>query len=143
MARPSYVGKKGWVASVTEKGVEWVPWWKAMAPGPTGSDRPFRGIKFATYGSREELEEAKRVGAEYASRRMDPLPPIVKRTPQQRIESLTKRLVDIWKENPRLAEAVLVEIQGEYWKVGTPVTIHALRAAASEALRDAERRRKV
>ena len=46
------------------------------------------------------------------------LEPIKKRTPQQRVEALTQRLVGApeWER-----QYLLKEIQGEYWKAGTPV----------------------
>ena len=66
------------------------------------------------------------------------LPPVVKRTPEQRIESFVARL----KTTPRdQQEAILKDIQGVYWKAGHPVTVDALRAVASHYLNQAERRR--
>lgn len=74
------------------------------------------------------------------------LPPKVKRTPHQRIESLTKRLL-VEAERHRkvfgfmsLPEEILREIEGEYWKVGTPITVHDLRRIAMHLLEQAERR---
>jgi RNase P/RNase MRP subunit p29 len=66
------------------------------------------------------------------------VPPIEKRTPQQRLESMTKRLL----ENPQQHEAILQEIAGEYWKAGAPVTVDALRAVAAHFLNRADQRRK-
>lgn len=111
-----------------------------MSPG-TGPNRPFRPVKYAVAENEEHKEAAAARGAEYSFDKMGTLPRLKRRTPQERIESLTKRLIDAWRENPRIAEAILVEIQGEYWKQGTPVTAEALRGAASESLRDAERRK--
>jgi len=67
------------------------------------------------------------------------LPPIVKRTPQQRLESMVLRLKDA---APETLEPILNDIAGEYWKAGAPVTVDALRAVASHFLNITERKRK-
>ena len=66
------------------------------------------------------------------------LPPLVKRTPEQRIESFVKRLLTTPRDQQ---DAILREVQGEYFKAGAPVTIDALRAVATYYLNRAERRR--
>ena len=65
------------------------------------------------------------------------LPPVVKRTPQQRLESMVLRLKDA---APETLEPILNDIAGEYWKAGAPVTVDALRAVASHFLNKTERR---
>ena len=66
------------------------------------------------------------------------LPPIVKRTYEQRIESFVKRLLG----SPREQQEVLIrQVAAEYWKAGSPVSVDALRAVATHYLNQAERRR--
>jgi hypothetical protein len=59
--------------------------------------------------------------------------PIVKRTPEQRLESMVKRLIENGVE-----DSILSEVAGEYWKQGAPVTVDALRAVASHFLNRAD-----
>ena len=66
------------------------------------------------------------------------LPPIVKRTPEQRLDSLVARLK---AGGPETHEAILKEIAGEYWKRGMPVTAEALRTVAAHFLNRAERKK--
>jgi hypothetical protein len=66
------------------------------------------------------------------------LPPIVKRTPQQRIESLANRLRD---SDPAFIEPILKELASEYWKAGMPVSTEDLRAVAASLLNQADRRK--
>jgi hypothetical protein len=66
------------------------------------------------------------------------LPPITRRTPQQRIEAMVRRLK---AASPLEIEPILREIKYEYWKAGTPVTEDALRTVASHFLNQAERKR--
>jgi hypothetical protein len=66
------------------------------------------------------------------------LPPIVKRTPQERIESMVKRLMNA---HPAEIEFILQDLQYEYWKAGAPVTVDALRTVATHFLNRAERKR--
>jgi hypothetical protein len=63
------------------------------------------------------------------------VPKIVKRTPEQRIES---RLLGA---SPETLDPILSDVAGEYWKAGAPTTVAALRAVASHYLNRAERRR--
>lgn len=65
------------------------------------------------------------------------LDPIVKRTPEQRVEAMTKRLLHA---EPAQQEIILQEIQSHYWKQGMPVTVSALREVAAHYLNRAERR---
>ena len=67
-----------------------------------------------------------------------PLDPVRKRTPEQRLESMVRRLVGA---SPQTLEPILKQIAGEYWKQGAPVTVDALRAVASHYLNRAERKR--
>lgn len=80
-------------------------------------------------------------------------PPIIKRTAQQRVESLTQRLLAHMEETyrvygePRIPADLLESIKGEYWKAGAPhlaeeVTVETLRAIAAQALNEAELRQK-
>jgi hypothetical protein len=66
------------------------------------------------------------------------LPPIVKRTPQERIESMTKRLMSA---HPAEIEYILKDLQYEYWRAGAPVTVDALRTVATHFLNRAERKK--
>lgn len=70
--------------------------------------------------------------------REEDLPPVVKRTPDQRINSMVKRLQSA---PPETVEPILKDIANEYWKAGAPVTVDALRAVASHFLNQAERRK--
>ena len=66
------------------------------------------------------------------------LPPIEKRTTQQRIESLANRLAAVpeWEQ-----QYILREIQGEYWKAGNAVAYEDLRAVAAALLNKTERKK--
>ena len=64
--------------------------------------------------------------------------PIIKRTPQQRLDSLVKRLVGT---QPEQIEPVLKDIEAEYWKAGAPVTVEALRTVAAHFLNRTERKK--
>ena len=65
------------------------------------------------------------------------LPPIVKRTPDERINAMVARLKTA---SPETLEPMLQQIAGEYWKAGSPVTVDALRAVAAHFLNRTERR---
>lgn len=77
-------------------------------------------------------------------------PPIVKRTPQERVESLTRRLLqhieDTYKTTgtPSIPQDLLDTIKAEYWRIGDPVkaegvSAETVRAIATEFLKRAER----
>ena len=66
------------------------------------------------------------------------LPPVVKRTPGQRLDSMVARLKTA---SPETLEPMLHQIAGEYWKAGAPVTVDALRAVAAHYLNITERKR--
>jgi hypothetical protein len=68
------------------------------------------------------------------------MPVLRQRTPQEKLDSLTQRLVLSWRTQPWLINALLAEIQGEYWKAGAPVSVDQLRALAGAQLQEAERR---
>lgn len=81
------------------------------------------------------------------------LPPIIKRTPQQRVESLTRRLLDHMEDSfkafgePRIPQELLDEIKTEYWKAGRGdeahnVNIETVRAIAAKFLQEAEMKEK-
>jgi hypothetical protein len=59
------------------------------------------------------------------------IPRLVKRTKQERLESMIRRLKDV---HPTQQAALLQQIGAEYWKAGMPVTMDALRKAASDIL---------
>jgi RNase P/RNase MRP subunit p29 len=65
-------------------------------------------------------------------------PPIIKRTPEQRLDSMVKRLT---KADPAHVEPILREIREEYWKAGAPISVEQLRAVATHFLNRAERKR--
>jgi hypothetical protein len=66
-------------------------------------------------------------------------PPVVKRTPNERVESMVARLKTA---SPETIEPILKEVASEYWKAGAPVTVDALRAVAAHYLNRTERRKK-
>lgn len=77
-------------------------------------------------------------------------PTIVKRTPQQRVDSLTRRLLDHIEESykltgtPSIPQELLDHIKAEYWKHGDPVkaegvSVETVRAIATEFMKKAER----
>lgn len=76
--------------------------------------------------------------------------PIRKRTPQERVESLTRRLLDHLEETykrtgtPELPADLLYQIKSEYWRVGDPVSasgvnVDTIRAIATKYMEMAER----
>ena len=77
-------------------------------------------------------------------------PPIIKRTPQERVDSLTRRLLDHIEETykltgtPSIPQDLLDHIKAEYWKHGDPVkaegvSVETVRAIATEFMKRAER----
>jgi hypothetical protein len=56
-------------------------------------------------------------------------PPVVKRSNQDRLDSMIRRLVDLPQP---LLEAKLREVHGEFWKVGMPVAYDDLKRVASQ-----------
>jgi hypothetical protein len=80
-------------------------------------------------------------------------PPIVKRTAQERVESLTKRLLQHIEDTyvrtgtPSIPQDLLDMIKAEYWAMGDPVkaegvSAEAVRAIAAEFMKRAEREAK-
>lgn len=73
------------------------------------------------------------------------VPPIVKRTPQERVESLTKRLIRAHRSSDKvLVESLLGQIQTELfamtgYKLGEQVAIEDIRALSAFFLNKAER----
>ena len=86
---------------------------------------------------RSSAKEAKRLTNTEATVEFD-APPVVKRTEEQRLEAMVKRLRSA---NPATVEPILAQIQGEYWKMGMPVTVEDLRTVAAHFLNRAERRK--
>jgi len=126
--------RRGYVARADADGkVGFVPWQKASTSGPVGQSR---------------LKPERSAPREFD---FTP-PPIVKRTPQARVESLTQRLLQQVEDSirvygePRLPEEVLREIQVEYWKAGTPekfnYNIENLKVIARKFLEEAEMKNK-
>lgn len=69
------------------------------------------------------------------------LPPIQKRTPQQRVASLILKILSAAGENEGklgLTDAQLKEILGESWKAGMPLTMQDARRIAAHFLSAAE-----
>ena len=69
------------------------------------------------------------------------VPPIVKRTPQQRLESLANSFMeDVRKAGriPGIDDAKTRELVGESWHSGRPFTAEDVRAAAATLLQQAE-----
>ena len=66
------------------------------------------------------------------------LDPIVKRTPQQRLEAMVEKLK---ASDPIYVDAILQDIASEYWKAGMPVTVDDLRRVASHFLNRTERKK--
>lgn len=74
------------------------------------------------------------------------LPPLTKRTPQQRIASLTSRWLDGCRKAgtiPGVPEDQVRKILGDGWKTGTSeITVQDVRRLASFMLQDAEAKKK-
>ena len=85
---------------------------------------------------RSSAQEAKRLNDIETSLEFD-APPIIKRTREQRLESMVKRLKSA---NPATVEPILAQIAGEYWKAGMPVTVADLQRVAAHFLNRTERR---
>ena len=66
------------------------------------------------------------------------LEPIVKRTPEERLNSLVSRLK---AAEPAHMASILQEIAGEYWKMGMPVSAEDLRTVAAHFLNRTERKK--
>lgn len=64
-------------------------------------------------------------------------PVLRKRTHQERLESMIRRLKDV---HPVQQAALLQQIGAEYWKAGMPVTQEALAKAAATILNGADKR---
>ena len=69
---------------------------------------------------------------------MFPTEPIKKRTPQQRLDSLTERIAQTGLVG--LSEEKIQDLVGRSWKRGQPLTADQVRDAAASLLRDAENR---
>ena len=76
----------------------------------------------------------------------DELPPIVKRTPQQRLDSLMLKWIEDMKQAgtvPGVDDEKVREIVGEAWKAGrTEITADVVRTVAAHFLNQAERQAK-
>lgn len=73
-------------------------------------------------------------------------PDIVKRSAQQRVESLTARLIKVYESDPVLAESLFNQLQGELtvlFDYKTGVTAESIRALAAMWLERAKRRSSV
>ena len=77
----------------------------------------------------------------------EPLDPIVKRTPQERVESLMQRFIEdclIAGTVPGLDDARISAIVGASWEAGrSQVTGEVIRSIAANLLQEAENRKKV
>ena len=69
----------------------------------------------------------------------DGLPPIVPRTAEERLNDMTKVLVDEYNRTGVIADSILREIQGTYWLNGENVTVESLRSVAAFYLNQATR----
>jgi hypothetical protein len=68
------------------------------------------------------------------------LRPLVRRTPQQRLDEMTEILVKEYQRTGVIADSILREIQGTYWQNGqTEVTTEGLRSIAAHYLEQATR----
>ncbi len=68
-------------------------------------------------------------------------PPIQKRTPQQRLSSLSQKWIEDTRKAggiPGLSDAKVSELVGRSWKRGDPFTAEDVRAAAATMLSEAE-----
>lgn len=145
------VDNQGRVAYADDKGRKGLlPWWEAAAYGETGTgqnrlrktregellrcdrcgNEPYKRVR-----GNDSIMWCQTCDAEPVAFHLDP---IAKRTRQARLDSLTRRLVDEYKNNPAAVEGVLAEIATEYWKQGAPVTVDQLRSAAAALLTKAE-----
>lgn len=110
---------RGLVSSTDSNGnVQWIPWQKATAQGPTGTKR---NILTSRTGKGSILQNA----------------PIRKRSERERVESLARRFWETIRDNPKMAPLVLQDIETEYWKAGQPVTYEQIKDAAIELLKKA------
>lgn len=67
-----------------------------------------------------------------------PLPDIVKRTPQQRAESLANRLwASVKDHNPVETELILKMIHQDAWKAGKPISYDDVKKVAADLMRQA------
>lgn len=64
--------------------------------------------------------------------------PVLKRSADERLDSLTRRYVAAWQRG-EMNDALLKEIAGEFWKLGTPITADRLREVAAHLLNKARR----
>ena len=86
-------------------------------------------------------ENELRVSVADATPLREGLPPIRKRTPQQRVDSLTGRLAEQAKLGGLpLPEYVMSEVLRRRWVAGDPVTAEDVRAVAAHSLAQAEAR---
>jgi hypothetical protein len=99
-----------------------------------------RGMERARVVDRYASDYAKVVGAvpNTPDTTTVDLPAITRRSRQDRLDAMIRRLKDM---PPMLLEAKIREIQGEFFKVGMPVTYDDLRAVASRYLNRADTRR--
>ena len=65
------------------------------------------------------------------------IPVLRKRTAEERLESMIRRLAVV---HPVQQAALLQQIAGDYWKAGMPVTQEALRKAAADLLNRNDKR---
>lgn len=111
---------KGYVARADADGMlSFVHWTKANKPGKV-------------HAISDEVVEELRAG----------LPPITKRTPQERVESFMSRIMADMKESgtvPGFSDENIRGIVGEAWKTGhTEVTSEMVRRVAQHFMEDAE-----
>jgi hypothetical protein len=64
---------------------------------------------------------------------------IRRRTPQERLESMSLKIWKTAQENPQMMERLLKRVQGLKWQEGQPVTMEQVRAVAETFLNKAEK----
>lgn len=125
-------GRKGYVTiSSADGSVRQVPYTEALtAYYKPGSIR----VETDTVGAVPIRQQTFRIDKPFEEK------PHVRRTPNARLDSMAKRLIDEWKRGV-LTDATLREIAGEYWRAGTPVSADELRRVAAQMLTEAENRK--
>lgn len=105
----------------------------------------YKLVKWQESAMRGGAGERPRERATVLSDAFGDLPPIVRRDPQERVNSLMLKWLDeCLRTNsvPGVDSSKVKEILGEAWKVGMPITAEDVRTIAAHFLQKAENKRK-
>jgi hypothetical protein len=69
--------------------------------------------------------------------------PVKRRSADQRVESLTRRMWEQIQADPKMAAAILKTYQEDLWRAGTPISYDDLKKIAIELLTEAERQQRI